>query len=290
MNIQFQSTFPLSPECWDFRAIPNAALSNATAWEYAIESDTVRNRIVAFLESEIEPKTTVRQFLMAGRAKIQEWTPQEAKLVHQVNQEGIKATMNLRLWELIQIIPIFPKHWLLFNPTYGVNKRYSAILISRTADTVKGIQSRFPAVDQMAFFAMSHLNDFLMRVDWNGHTVDELIEHFSRWIRVEAKKHPTMKKAGKRSQAPKDKLRWLAAFRLSKVGMTYEQAYAALMAYITKLQVDIGKRTILPIFENPSSWSEAIARARDELESLNHADGDTKQYLALQDFLFAIPD
>jgi hypothetical protein len=70
--------------------------------------------------------------------------------------------------------------------------------------------------------------DYIMRIDWEGASIPEIIQRFENWVAGESKHHKVAeskrKAGGKRSHTPWDWLKQLAAWRLNSAGLNHGSA------------------------------------------------------------------
>ncbi len=101
-------------------------------------------------------------------------------------------------------------------------------------------------------------------VDWN-YSLDELTEQFRRWAASEIAQstRTDRRKSGRRD--PVDCLRWLAAYRLTEAGYSYEDASNAVHALQDATRDEQTYTWALPEYGNKSSWSKAVRKARERL-------------------------
>ena len=98
-------------------------------------------------------------------------------------------------------------------------------------------------------------------IEWQGATIDEIVDDFRDWVRVQAKHHPEMKGRGRAGQLQIAPLTWLAAYRIHKAGVTFEDAWF-------RLEAEPNHYGHLPIYSEKSGWSDAIKNATGLLSQI----------------------
>ena len=235
--------------------IRDPEVSDAAVWEYAIECDSVRSSIVKWLDSPYQAGMTARQFIQSKGQHPHNSDLPEFRELYIAGSYVIPS----QLLNLIIDIPLFPAHWLMFHN--GI--QYTPYRKKTVSVSLEGKS------DKRGWFA-SGCCGYSMGIIWEGATAEMIEEDFGKWLKEEAKNHPEMRQRGRSSQVHTEKLRQLAAYRLAKNGVTYLRACAALQSLKDPHAKADAKRprTILPLFENPSSWTEAKQAAELELERL----------------------
>lgn len=232
-------------------------MEDATIWEYAISCDPVRKTIENWMDSPFESGMTVRQFI---RSKGQHPHNSDLPELRNLYVAGSYVIPSIRLLDLVIDIPLFPAHWLTFhNACKYVPDRPHTVSISPEGEKL----------EKRGWF-VAGVCGYSMGIIWEGATSEMIQEDFGKWLKEEAKNHPEMRQRGRPSQVHTEKLRQLAAYRLSKAGVTYPQACDKLQNLKDpRVKADAKRPTlIIPLYDNSSSWTEAKQAVELELERL----------------------
>jgi hypothetical protein len=241
--------FPPS-EAWDFRKVDDSALAQATLYEYARSSDKIRNAVWDCLKKKIKGKSAAEHIKAAMIQGLKTDRSCQDCLSDGVWEKVyfglLKSTAgNFPLVDILMHRPDFPMHWLAFPLTCKRNpdSRWPLFI--------------FPIEKGQTFRDGFHLSI----LSWRGETVDSLVRKFETWLREEAKNHPEMKGRGMAGQLPIAPLAWLAAYRISKAGFTYDESQE-------RLRQENNHYGHLPNYADKSGWSGAIKRAKAGLAKL----------------------
>jgi len=116
---------------------------------------------------------------------------------------------------------------------------------------------------------------FVMRIDFNGHGVNEIIKEFAGWARQEDKRRARPSRNHGRAAAPPwHQLKQLATKRLHDQGISHEQAKQLVAALKSKPGTD-SPGDVLPNYASSGGWHDAIKAARQFLEG----DPDAKLFV-----------
>jgi hypothetical protein len=149
------------------------------------------------------------------------------------------------LYEVMEERPDFPAPWTANPIRYESNPFFSSVRCTP-------FPKRTPRVP---------LSGYHLHITWSGHSTEQIVKDMTRWIREESKKHSTHRPRGKTAQAGVDPLKWLAAYRISKAGLTFPEAQVALEQHANDYR-------LTPHFKDKSSWSDAIRHAKQKLALL----------------------
>ena len=278
------------PHEWDFRAVTPDCLSPAFEYECAREVDALREAACRWLEAK--PKhggKTVRARLIAARGD-----RRALKRIRADHSPWRRKKLPIWLWITIERHrPDFPAPWLS-APVLLTKKRmepfFDAQTLSEFTDEIEKLAGgRTKAVKAIrALQCLRRLQEgyFVAGFCWSGATIEGITADFKRRLAQEAKRHPEMKQAGKRGQLPVEPLKWLAAYRLAKAGLTFAQVKALLPVYVdptnerkqreataaglklseipTALNCGAGCG-LLPEFADQSGFSDAVSRTKRKL-------------------------
>jgi hypothetical protein len=253
------TNFP-PPIEWDFRKVQQPELEIATLYEYARTSDKIREATWKWLNTMLDGKPLGLQILNGLK------TGKRFGVGFDLEVSGREAMQSLELYNLItENRPDFPTPWLINgkspvtitkNPNY---RRVRVEPIEKTADRVKKLCAMRKAhggkLGEADWFKEVYAENFMMSIRWHGFTVKEITADFEKWLRGEAKNHPEMKQRGRAGQMPVAPLKWLAAYRLHKAGVTFEAAQI-------RLEMEKDSYGYLPRYSEKSGWSDAIKNAK----------------------------
>ncbi len=233
-------------EEWDFSAIDDPALRHATTYEYARTSSLIRSRLCAYLDSKINGKKIrdhIFDAMKAGR-----WPDDE---VSDKVDETVGGNLALSLI-ILTMKPDFPKPWL--STTIKIKyRRDPAFSRVRELQFIPGAMT--------LNYPMRGRTSHILDIYWGDANIDEIVSDFEKWLRKEAKvHHDTMKLRGKPGQRQGEPLKWLAAYRLQKAGITFERAQQTLESRKSVWSV--------PWYADKSGWSRAITKAKSYLAEL----------------------
>ena len=241
---------------WDFSAIEDLALPDATIYEYARSSDKLRASIQGWLNTKVGGKR-VWVLLSEGRQS-------DPATRLKISQLGHAAVGSFELFSIIKRRPDFPAPWLAAPGHSRRNPIYKSIELIPMGFKIGAIRYALSCGDSIDEIEERHrgIGDYSISIKWDGATVNSIVSDFEKWIRVEAKKHPEMKRRGKPGQSQNATLTWLSAYRLSRAGFTYPEAQ--------KMLEERKCRSVChhPIYKDPSGWSDAIGKAKRMLSDL----------------------
>lgn len=243
---------------WDFSQVEDLALSDATAWEYARTSDKLRTAIVDVLHSITKGKS-VQAHIDQGLFRDAKTSKQNTQLRRKLRRQIIAACGNFTLLKLLIRSPHrFPEPWTKIQTRSKRNSKFRRAFLFPMSFVSTGLQENNM---DMAWFRNVYRDgsSFHLKIDWEGHTLKDILMDVEREIRDEAKKHRELLR-GKPAQAQTEQLKWLAAYRLQKSGATYEQSQAMLSKH--------SAASIIPIYSEKSGWSKAIGKARELLKEI----------------------
>ena len=261
---------PIEKAEWDFRKVDAEPLSlpDATVWEYARTSNEVREAALRWIASRVGGKT-IRQHIKEGRLS----GSNDASLWDTAMMPGLKAVRNFRLLELItESQRTFPDPWTKVPVGYRRNPKFRRAMIVpmewKYRHTIEMLERNGAEKTRNILNALKSdwgrkRRSFHITIDWQGHTLKDILEDVETELRKEAKNHPELLR-GKAAQAPIEPLKWLAAYRLKLAGHTYESAQ--------KLVNPSRDNRIVPAFADKSGWSDAISRAKNHLAALEAED------------------
>ena len=244
------------------------SLPDATVWEYARTSNEVREAALRWIASRVGGKT-IRQHIKEGRLS----GSNDASLWDTAMMPGLKAVRNFRLLELItESQRTFPDPWTKVPVGYRRNPKFRRAMIVpmewKYRHTIEMLERNGAEKTRNILNALKSdwgrkRRSFHITIDWQGHTLKDILEDVETELRKEAKNHPELLR-GKAAQAPIEPLKWLAAYRLKLAGHTYESAQ--------KLVNPSRDKRIVPAFADKSGWSDAISRAKNHLAALEAED------------------
>lgn len=236
---------------WDFRKVSDLALEDATLFEYARSSDKIRTAIWKCLQTKTCGKKIADHILSAlkiitvDRRPFPDCFPDG---VYRLISSGLeKATCgNFKLMSVIFMRPDFPMPWMACQISLKPHLHHSRIIINRfNGDGIGEYQLSF--------------------LPLHGATIKDLVNDFEKWlrneVRTDSKRFSVMKKRGKSGQLPIARLTWLAAYRISKAGVSYVKAQNFLEPYPNHYGH-------LPKYVDKSGWSDAIRKAKNFLSKV----------------------
>ncbi|MBI5384257.1 MAG: hypothetical protein HZA90_06175 [Verrucomicrobia bacterium] len=288
---------------WDFRAVTSDALPTACLYEYCRASRKVQQTARRYFGTQSNGKT-IRERLIAAVNKRDFGAVDRLQIATGYFEDfGVwmgleKPTGPLKDFylpvEVFDLLtakrPDFPEPWLAVPLRFQRNRRFSRIRIASRANVPSPANGwPPPSFDFAEFPGDGSWMPYAFDIEWPDATVEEITADFKRWLTREAKRHPEMKPAGKRGQAPAEPLKWLSALRLANAGLTFPQVKALLPVYVDRK--DTGKQRdarsaglnladipkappcgngcgLLPKFADKSGFSDAIARAERKLAEL----------------------
>jgi hypothetical protein len=257
---------------WDFRQTDDLLLETVTLYEYARSNDGVREDTRRWLASEVEGKTLGSQLLAALRSGDGK---RHRKLVSAHMSEGLKATRD---WELFNLItdhrPDFPAPFFAYGKspiTINVNSKFSRVRIRPLVPTMILAKQACDEpgadggtnLDFSQHLQICHYDSHVLNINWQGFTIQEILNDFEKWLRREAGKHAERKGKGKAGQRPTEPLKWLSAYRLGVAGFSFVKAQEEIELRVKNAFV---KNPFLPIFSREASWSHAVNSASDMIK------------------------
>jgi hypothetical protein len=226
-------------EEWDFRSITEAELQYATEYEYVRESAPLRCAIVKFLQRKLQG-TPVRIHLLEGR---------ELEYGGPVGQTTELADAN----------PLFPLPWLAMV-------REDCIELADSLRSFNRNPIRILEIDKPIGRHLHSMPDgYWLRIRF-GKPIEEIVQNFENWLRKEARKHQPAPR-GKAARRKDEKLRWLAALRLHKAGLSWERAQKHIQTHLKREPIN-PTLDVIPNFASSGGWSGALQSAREELSRI----------------------
>jgi hypothetical protein len=258
---------------WDFTQIDDLALADATTYEYARSSDRLRSALCHWLEVSIDGRK-VREYIHARLLLVHNgvessWIS-KSQLASRAISRRIECACSPEVseqWEIFHLIqekrPDFPAPWTSFQMRYAPNPNYSTVIIKPLWVTIGATFEALSAGDTLDEIEDRYrrVGGHSLKINWgDSPNVEKIIADFAEWVRGEARHHPRPR--GKSAQSPVDPLKWLAAYRLSRAGYTFEAAQEFLRPH------NDGGR-LVPIYSDKSGWSDAIRRAKARIQRLD---------------------
>jgi hypothetical protein len=266
------ATMPPSVE-WDFTRVDDSALQSATLYEYARSSDKLRNAVSKCLQTKIKGKR-ISEYILAAlitERKTRKPYPDcfPAGVYRKVSADLINATGgNFKLRHIIMHQrPDFPAPWMSFPLKFKPNENFSRIICTPMNHVFKHVEELAiesgDALKQLEYEEKTNTGRFQISfLPLHGSTIKDIVGDFEKWLREEIKQHPdnysAMKGKGRKGQLPIPRLAWLAAYRIHKAGVTFDDAQI-------KLEKESNYYGHLPKYSEKSAWSDAIKKAKQFL-------------------------
>lgn len=264
------------PIAWDFREVDDSALEYATLYEYARTSDKIRNAVWKCLLTKINGKRISEHIIAALVAERKTGRPYPdcfpVGVYRKTFADMEKATGGN--FKLLRIIthqrPDFPTPWMDCPITFKRNKKFSRVLCTPMNRVFKNVMELAiesgDALKQLEFEERTNHGCFQISfLPLHGSTIKDIVGDFEKWLRQEIKQHPdnysAMKGKGRKGQLPIPPLAWLAAYRMHKAGVTFDDAQIL-------LEKENNHYGHLPKYSEKSGWSDAIKKARQILTKL----------------------
>lgn len=240
----------LKAEEWDFRRVTADVIDDVLLWEYARESATIRAAVAKIYLAPTGPLKVVDRrdlfFCLNFTNDTNGWNQTKG------------GFFRVQLRRLITQTNAFPRPWLEISWD-GVPWKFSPLVRQPIEEIFSSNGAAELKLDVLkVMLAEAHV--FTIR--WAAlKNVESLVREFEKWARAEAKVRNLSGARGRSDSAKFSKLKWLAALRLSKLGIKDHKDAKSFID--SNLDRSIrGDHDVLPRFASLSAWRRAIDQAK----------------------------
>jgi hypothetical protein len=240
------------PEEWDFRSVTEDQLNVAIYYEYARESQLVRDNILKWLNTKW------------GDRIVRRWLTTKPDNRPDDLYVGCPLPLSQQV-ELDEIIAFFPLPFLKIPKRNSVGK-YEQIGLRIEKITPHHI--KYWSGLLKCGVPLSETNWFLHADLGAQHNEKFLVASFERQLIQLRRKLGMRRRRGKASAQPWQKLRQLAAYRLHRAGLRFSAAQKFVADHQKNLPSD-NPADVLPTYKSSGAWSKAVASAKEGLASIH---------------------
>jgi hypothetical protein len=245
----------LDPIEWDFRAVAEAAgedhLDLVVAYEYARQHPTFAHKFSSWKSNRIrvqEDQRTNRDGL-----EIQTFLNQGFDSLTPPVKTRIMESFPDRLWGGLDFLVYFPDFPLPFLKA-DTGWRPPAPSFHSGPVTISLWGQEFDANP----FALG--TRIKMRINWSRGSPGEVISAFTSWVNRVAPSECREIEARGQDTTNIHRLKWLAALRLSEIGMQFKTIQEQLKIYVSNTRSTCAN-DVIPIFSRIDKWNEAVEKA-----------------------------